>query len=195
MVPPHYCSRLVAVRASTSAKHVELDAAIGGRAVLSTASGYRRLLTVTAMVLDQFAEPWDRVSAEAGLDRPSQLLRSALYADLGLIPVPEPASSSPSNGVRSLAFAAGVGYALEGSALGATTILRRLERGDGRDLPRSYYDTLACFAKTRWPPFCRWLDDTDLDDGAVAEGAGAVFDAALLGVRSADQHPAEVRSA
>lgn len=78
---------------------------------------------------------------------------------------------------------------MEGSALGARTIIRRLKNthglnGYGHTPPTRFYELLSASTADRWPRYCRWLDTGSLDADDVIEGARSVFELALVEART-----------
>ena len=163
------------LRSSTSLTHQRMDA-LGARvANVSGSDGYAIFLRTMARVMDQFAVPLDRSSELAGLAPRSQRLIAALAADLHELGA-EPAMSPPPLGDHGDDFAWGVGYALEGSALGAAVLLEQARSGSP-GLPVGYFSALVDERPGRWSTFSAALNSVGVgpEVETATDGALAVF--------------------
>lgn len=202
---PHYLRRRMSMeepsvrqqlRRRTADAHQRVDE-LGDRvaSVLSPA-GYLTFLLSMHSVIARYDQELDRSSRLAGVEPRAAALLAALCEDLialgatGLPAVgPLDADPLPVND----AAAWGVGYALEGSALGAAVLLDRLRSvevwSNGDTPPSAYLSLLVAQRPTRWPTFSSGLgalSSPTLVDDAVA-AANHVFgsvQAAFLAARS-----------
>ncbi|MEM0987401.1 MAG: hypothetical protein AAGK00_00870 [Pseudomonadota bacterium] len=157
------------LRAATQHAHQETETAWSSAEGFADAQTYRRFLGALATVhtrlgmpaatlrgADEMADEWERVHALAN--------------DLGHTPPPPPARGGMSD-----SFAWGVGYALNGAALGAAMMLKGGFLPP--DWPKAYLSTGRDYAKSgRLARFFDALNDVGLDREEAARGARAVFD-------------------
>lgn len=151
---------------------------------VSTPEGYQRFLTVMSMVLERFGPQLDEASTAAGISARAQALRAGLADDRRSANPPSGDDASSTmcseqqrNGAQTPSFAAGAAYALEGSAMGAEVLRRRVYAADN-DASTAYFDQLLAARKDRWATFCGWLESSQLsatDQREAARGAAAVF--------------------
>ncbi len=165
--------RRAVVRSATADLHARAESEISSYAPPNTPEGYVQFLTVMHSVLTAFAEPLDRGADVVGLPGRSDDLRSALRSDLGGNQAVEPVEI---HRLTNDAFALGVAYALEGSAMGAKQI--RAQVAAHYVGPTRYLDLLLADRAQRWPKFVAGLDHSSLDHLDVVQvvtGANAVF--------------------
>jgi len=182
-----------AVKAATAELHAEAERDMASFADLSTTVGYRKFAQVMFTVLARFEAAADHGAALAGIEPRSAGLLRALQADIQKVdaldvrPIESLDADSP-------ASALGVAYAIEGSALGAAVLRRRL----GPDVTARYLDALVTQRHDRWPKLTAELDRLDPNalPCCVAAAAG-VFDAVRATIRllSTDLPATEVPSA
>lgn len=172
------------LRARTAEAHRLTDDALRRDADVTTVKGYGLFLKIMSEAHATFCNSLDRSGRAAGLPiRATGLLR-ALACDLGAL---EHTSGAPADAalrldptdpaLRATAFDVGVGYALEGSALGAE-VLRRQVRSAQPAAPTRYLDALAGQRRQRWLQYCAWLNSPATAEYAsddVAIGAIRVF--------------------
>lgn len=171
------------LRDETAELHALVDE-LGSRvASVSDPVGYRTFLLAMARVTAEFAELLDRSSETAGLPPRSDMLLRALVADLHALdvvvrfeePPAGPEASAPD--VATDAAAWGVGYVLEGSALGAAVLLAEID-GSPDERPTAYLSLLVEARAGRWPGFVEGLNAADLDEPAgdlAVDAARRVF--------------------
>lgn len=163
--------------------HHQTEAAVDLHADVGTLSGYRRFIELMSATTIEHAAALDRSSVLAQLEPRSAELVSALASDRGpgcgdrlyVQPIPTPIASPNDS------WAIGVGYALEGSALGALVVKRRCPEGASTN----YLDVLLAGRRDRWVHYSRWLDELADDEHCVetmSAGAIAVFDSVRRGL-------------
>jgi len=173
-----------ALREATALEHRQVEAALRlGDPYLGRASYARALVC-----LERFVRAW-----EAAVRQRSELpwgpwlpRRRWLAEDLLQLGIdatgskPTPLHLPHPVGISEL----GAHYVLEGSALGAATLTRTLDR----KLPAHYFSALATQAGSRWRAFQRHLEAVPpADHPAVIAGAHATF-RALVTEASAERH-------
>jgi len=144
------------LRAETADDHARVDALVGQAASVADPDGARRFFTVMHAVVAAYRTALDRASVLAGLEPRSALLLDALRFDLAELGA-EPPSIPGAIDQADDAAALGVGYVLEGSALGAS-VLR--EQAKAASMPLGYLSILDDNRPTRWPAFSsgHWHD-------------------------------------
>lgn len=84
-------------------------------------------------------------------------------------------------------YCAGVGYVLEGSALGAA-VLRRQLLAMQADAPTFYLDQLLSDRNIRWRQFCTWLNRSQRSKPQLATACTGAMDTFTL-VQATLDHP------
>ncbi len=170
------------IRSETKAVHKTTDAAMTNHADVADQEGYQRFLQIMHNVVSRFGAQLDAACEAAELPARSEQLLQHLVGDFhdgggaifegGLLP---PGDAFEVQTHRS--FHAGVGYALEGSSLGAEVLRRRAVEAQPK-AATAYFDALLDGRKDRWLHYCDWLDDNhrsaEQRQQAVL-GASAVF--------------------
>lgn len=181
------------LRGSTQALHDRVDAQMNEQASFRSLAGYRRFLRCMVEALDEFQAPLDASSLAAGLETRTQWLQDCLRADLTAIgDKPDQNPEAPSSGAPCTPQAWGVGYALEGSAMGSR-VLRKMAREQlGEQVPSAFLVASAEGATTRWPIYVKALE-TAAPDPALAElGAQSVFRSLLAILDQTKRQPSEI---
>jgi len=163
------------LRDATQAVHRETDAAMSSHADVTTVDGYSRFLATMNCTIAYFAASLDASAALASIDRRSAALAVALTHDLDALGAPmaqPPEPALPSSD----ALSAGIGYALEGSAVGGGFLMRRVT-ASLPSAPTAYLSALTTNRANRWAQYCEWLDRAgpSLDVDQAIQGAHGVF--------------------
>ena len=174
-----------ALRAATAPSHKHLDSMLAEVGPFASRENYARYLHATADLYTQFGAMLDRASDLIGLTRNSSTLAGNLADDLKNLGAPHadtlvsnvPADAEPH--AISDSHLLGIGYTLEGSALGATQLVKQVRERLGADVPDAFLSSLAEGAKTRWPVLAEYLQQSTTNSIAEAcEEADRVFQAA-----------------
>jgi heme oxygenase len=153
---------------NTSALHAEAEISLERRARIETPVGLSHFLECMLQTHLRFHDELDVAAHHAGITTRSAILIDALAADLNRVPDRPPYAKEADDG-----FSLGVGYVMEGSALGAGILRKRLLRA-GMPVP-AYLSLLTRDAKERWPYFVETLDKrADSHESALA-GANSAF--------------------
>jgi heme oxygenase len=162
-----------ALKSSTQELHTQVDAAMGLHAPLHQLDGYGRFLGCMQGVHDAFGELSDRCSEAAGIEAQSGELRRLLRSDLAALGV---AADSSTGQVAAGLSPWGIGYALEGSALGSTHLVKAVKASHDDAAPVQFLTASARGARERWPIFLGALGNAEVDVDNACQSARAVFD-------------------
>jgi heme oxygenase len=159
------------LRASTDEAHSRLDAMLDNLDLFARQSAYRVFLSAMEALYLTYGDSLDWAAGQAGLAPRSDELIASLRRDIGM------GATQPriAGGVASPAARWGIGYVLEGSALGAQLLLRRARRELTPGSSTDYLGTLAAEAQSRWPRFALALDNSGADAEVAARSSHAVF--------------------
>lgn len=154
-------------------------------ASVSDPDGYRRFLSIMETITVAYAQLLDRSSELAGLPQRSNAAVDALRADAAALDASSTVTRSadalasdvvPGEVADDAAAAWGVGYVLEGSALGSAVLLAELSNGPSRASPVRYLSLLAGDRAKRWPVFGHALNGcAEVDPNDVLRSAVSVF--------------------
>ncbi len=166
------------LRNETSDAHLATDTRLSSAADLADTAGYALFLQVMGLTLTRFGADLDSADRSAGLSARSAALVGHIDDDLDVCGAQfqKPKAAAGHTGCHS--FAAGVGYALEGSALGAEVLRRRVLTGSRPGVSTRYFDALRDNRRDRWRRYCIWLDGIDRTPegrNEAARGAADVF--------------------
>ena len=151
----------------TSPLHGRAEAAFESNCPVDSEAGLSQFLKCMLLAHLRFFHECDKASENAGLFPRSVELTQALSSDLNSSKLRIPPAISCNTH-----FCTGVGYVFEGSALGATVILKRLQQSN-IVIPK-YLAQLAADVKPRWPLFLASLDSCAHKDNALL-GATTAF--------------------
>lgn len=168
--PPSCGAVHLLLRHATAAHHRRAETALEAAAPVGTAVGLQRFLEHMLATHVHFGTALDRASRLAGLETRSGVLVDALAHDLGTAAIGVGWSDASTTDAHCL----GVGYALEGSFLGARVLDRRIRDAD-LTTP-AYLEALTGEARSRWPSFLDALERCDAPEDALIGGAASVFD-------------------
>ena len=171
------------LRSETSAKHQELDVLVGAAHPFSSVDGYSVYLTAMDALYARFSAALDQVSLLAELPPNADAVRSCLASDLESAkdaasefkPDTSPAAGSPFE----LGTCWGIGYTLEGSAMGASYMIQTVRSNLPSQCTTEFLQHLANDSTQRWPVFCKSLDEATCDPTDALAGANLVFQTAV----------------
>lgn len=170
-----------ALKSSTQELHTEVDAAMGLHAPLHELDGYGRFLGCMQGVHDAFGDLSDRCSEAAGIEAQSGELRRLLRSDLAALGVAAERSTAQ---VAAELSPWGIGYALEGSALGSTHLVKAVKGSHDDAAPVQFLTASARGARERWPIFLGALSAAEADVDEACQSARAVFEFILRTLHS-----------
>lgn len=158
------------LRDATSMDHAAAEAVHYAHQKFADKNAYFDYLTSLYAAHLTLGLPAAQLRQDVGEEAYHQTHVGLICEDLGHTPRPESACDP----VRSLGEAWGISYALIGSALGATAVLRDL--GSSSDWPTAYLDASARFAKSRGvATFFAALNAANPDPDEATFGARRVF--------------------
>lgn len=149
--------------------------------------GYGRALRV----LHAFHRDWRRgrhpsVEGRVGPDLPTEQWLAADLAALGLAPLP--VAPLPGDMTWGVWESLGGTYVVEGSALGARTVIRRVRAAGGGRWPEAGFAGMAAVGGQRWPALMTALGAVAPErEDAVVHGASAAFRSLLDRVSLVDR--------
>ncbi len=162
------CNVRSLLRDRTSALHRQAENALESKAPIESRQGLSKFLGCMLMVHTRFRTEYDRAAELAGLQTQSGLLIKALQDDLNIS-----SDATIQTSICDDHFSLGVGYVLEGSALGASMLKKRLT---ALDIEHPCYLThVTTTSKTRWPKYVKYIDTCEETDPVVA-GALLTFE-------------------
>lgn len=172
------------MRAETRSAHEATDQAIDEVANVTTELGYAVFLNVMHQLTITVGPIVDHSSELAELGKRSAKLIECLELDLEntvtapRFPTSHTEEQRPNRGASA---AAGAGYVIEGSSMGAAVLRRRL-LSESPTASTFYFDALLEGRMQRWTAFCQWLNtsqQTDVQRQAAAVAANETFSCAL----------------
>lgn len=184
------------LREETRDQHSRLDELVM-QDRLSTLASYQLYLWRMRKLYAYFADQVDLVAVECGMVPKVPQILTLISADLdsscGLWMLDEPATllrglatafetpdeKAIAKDSDSLSAAVGMAYTLEGSALGATHILKAVQREPHLASHTQFLNEVSQDAKSRWPHFVRALDSGRWSSVSAVEGARHAFGVAL----------------
>lgn len=183
------------LRSASSPLHGELDQMVGGIDPFSSHESYRLYLQSMDALYARFESSLDRASTLASLGVNCAAIRSCIAKDLSSTQdeghVAEKVAAAEPGVAWSDAGCWGVGYTLEGSAMGASFMVRSVKANLPQPCTTAFLDHLATDAKLRWPAYCKALDQSDCSESEALEGARAVFQAAIeIFAKASSEHVA-----
>lgn len=161
------------LKSETAKLHRLVEDRLRQRGAIGSEGGYRVYLGAMLKLHAAHAAALDRSSVLAQLTPHAAELTQALREDLASIGESHPKSVAPAPQPRGDAACLGIGYVFEGSALGASHILKTL--GPDAERPRSYLRRLASGSAARWPRYKEFLDAHAGDARPVVAAAAGVF--------------------
>lgn len=165
--PPRLRNR-AKLEAATRALHDRTEALWAGTGGFSTRTKYLAFLATLLDAHHRLGLPAAEARKAEGDIADEQIRLEALYADTGRVPLaPVTVRPSPS-------YAWGIGYVLNGSALGAVMMLKEGHVPEG--WPTAYLEEGCAYAKSgKLAAFFRALDAAELDMDEAALGARDTF--------------------
>ena len=163
--------------------HRQLDSHVGELGAFTDTKRYAVYLQTMRRLYQAYAAPLDRFSELADLPLQAAFIIDCIDRDLaGLAGESHVAGDAVSSekaatedaGVSDDA-AHGVGYTLEGSALGAKYLLQYAQKELPEGTPMAFITELQSHAATRWPIALEALLQADCDVDVAVENAKAVF--------------------
>ncbi|MEO0492325.1 MAG: hypothetical protein AAF081_02800 [Actinomycetota bacterium] len=136
------------LRTETRDRHAATEQAMARAADLTTDAGWNTYFGVMYAVTAEHADALDDAAMLADVPPRSERLLVALERDAAAAADLEPVVASSAEAI------AGIAYTLEGSALGAEVLRRRLPVGRRS----AYLDLLIDGRADRWRAIRRWLD-------------------------------------
>ncbi|MFK7821299.1 MAG: biliverdin-producing heme oxygenase [Planctomycetaceae bacterium] len=181
------------LRETTAATHKELDRSVGDLKPFSSTARYSIYLQSMLELYVTYATAFDHAAQLAGLPRHADVVIESLKSDLNTVEPSTNGTANRSATETTTAAAWGVGYTLEGSAMGASFMIRsaaeKLPNGTGL----AFLERLSGDAKTRWPIFRDALVTADCDRAESVASAQGVFESAhqifTRNIASADIKP------
>ena len=157
------------LKTQTAALHSRAELSLERPAKIETQQGLGHFLACMMSTHLRFHSELDRAAREAGIEARSETLINALAADLGCAP-----NRTSRVSLSDCAYCLGVGYVIEGSALGAGILRKRLARTE-LGVPR-YLSLLTEDAKYRWPRYIEALETGINKKQSVLVGAKSTFE-------------------
>ena len=165
---------LAVLRAATTNAHARSESLLDNVADVRTDQGYQNYLKIMFRLYQAFGTTLDSACVAAGLSTRSEVLLSALGSELKVVPKTTPPACKLSD-----SWGAGVGYTLEGSALGAAVLIRRCRSSRTETEGAPFLSELSAGTRNRFKLYCDWLDAAQLEGEDAVAGALAVFESSL----------------
>ena len=173
------------LREETSASHARLDQVMGLYPPFASLDNYRRYLLGMDSLFQYCEASTTWVDSCVDLPARDKLVRSLIASDIATVSGTERIDgnspfngNSPSDKSNSLTEGThwGRAYVMEGSAMGATFLVKQAEQELPADVGKSFLAQLARDAKTRWSIFADALASTDANPDDAVAAAKDVFD-------------------
>lgn len=169
----HDDSVRAALKAATQDHHDQAERDVAAHAPVETTRGYRKYLQCMRRLHHVYAPQMAHAAELAGMDDQTGQIIAAFSQDLnvGAAPLDAGHRGPP----LSDAAAWGVGYVLEGSALGAAVVRQRVLQAHGADAPLAALNLLDNTRAVRWRRFTTALNTANVDLPGAVDAARGVF--------------------
>jgi heme oxygenase len=171
------------LKTETAEAHKRLDTMMSSRGPFDSADNYRWYLTGMHALHRHCQRSTRWVESHIGLEpRESELCR-LIEADLTTIGKPlalpagdDLATSGGQQNEIDISSRWAQAYVIEGSAIGASFMIRGARTQLAADVGCAYLTQLASDAKLRWPKFVAALNSADIDGDTAVAAASSVFE-------------------
>ncbi len=149
------------LRSETADVHLATDTRLSEACDIADQADYARFLEVMGSTLLRFGTDLDSANRSAGIVARSATLLRKIEHDIDSCGVQHQGFGAVAGNVDCDAFSVGVGYALEGSALGAEVLRRRVLSNARPGVSTLYFNALLDKRRPRWQRYCHWLNTVD----------------------------------
>lgn len=167
------------LRGETSASHARLDRVMGLHPPFASVGNYRRYLQGMDSLYEYCEVSTAWVEGQIALPIRETRLRKLIQNDLvstGAETLVDRGVSDAQDGRLTEGTHWGKAYVMEGSAMGATFLVKQAEQELPTSIGKSFLQQLALDAKSRWSIFAEALASTDASPNDAVTGAKSVFD-------------------